>query len=177
MRFAVVFLAVSCSAIIGATTFAQGASDWINRAANLGIESAHVILEYSLTDECDLDPVLVLESTSEEIFDPEAISHIVRTVIGPFDSTSNDLLNSDLLADSAAKRLSMTNRAFNWSTDLGHNYIVCEFYSDGSFASAKYTDGYSPPSKSVEDRPVARRLSELGTRTHKMVFTLEEGDT
>ena len=163
--------------MISATSFAQEEPDWIRRAASLGIESAHVILEYSLTDDCDLAPVLVLESTSDEIFDTAAIGQIVRTSVGPFESTGDDLPDPVLLNDSVANQLSMTNRAFNWNTNLGHDFIVCQFYEDGSFASARYTDGQPPPSKSVVDRPVARRLSELGTRTQKMVFTLDKRGT
>lgn len=163
-------LAVHCCTMVSATSFAQEEPDWVGRAAHLGIESAHVILEYSLTDDCDLAPVLVLENTSEEIFDAEAIDQIVRTAIGPFESTDNDLPESRAGS-------SVTNRAFNWNTNLGHDYIVCEFYPDGSFASARYIEGHSPSSKSVEDRPVARKLSELGTRTQKMVFTLDRDDT
>lgn len=171
-----VILAVQCCAMISATVLAQEGPDWIRRASILGIESAHVLLEYSLTDDCDLAPVLVLENTSEEIFDTEAIWQIVRTVIGPFESTDNDLIESES-GDSIGSKLSTTNRAFNWNTNLGHNYIVCQFYPDGRFASARYADDHSSPSTPVEDRPVARRLSELGTRTQKMVFTLDKGDT
>ncbi len=167
MRFAVTFLAAQCCAMISATSLAQEGPDWIRRASNLGIESAHVILEYSLTDDCDLAPVLVLENTSEEIFDAEAIGQIVRTVIGPFASTDNGLPES-------RSGYSVTNRVFNWNTNLGHDYIVCQFDPDGRFASARYADDQSSPSTPVEDRPVARRLSELGTRTQKMVFTLDK---
>lgn len=172
-----VILAVHCCAMISAASFAQEGPEWISRASVLGIESAHVILEYSLTDDCDLAPVLVLESTSEEVFDTEAIAQIVRSVIGPFESARNDPRDSGRPGDSVTNQLSMIHRVFNWNTNLGHEYIVCQFYPDGSFASARYSAGDSAPAKSVEDRPVARRLSELGTRTQKMVFTLDKGDT
>lgn len=170
MRFAVTFLAALCCTSISGPSFSQDGPDWIRRASKLGIESAHVILEYSLTDDCDLAPVLVLENTSEEIFDTEAIAQIVRTLIGPFASTDNDFPES-------RSGNSVTNRVFNWNTNLGHDYIVCQFYPDGRFASARYANDNSSPSTHVEDRPVARRLSELGTRIQKMVFTLDNGNT
>ncbi len=157
-----------------ADSSSQGTPDWVQRAMDLGLRSAYVVLEYSLTDDCDLGPVRVTESSSSEVFDAAAIGEIIRSTIGPFEIKDGDTSESELSPVGAYERLLMTNRMFSWNTDLGHQYLACKFSSDGRFASAYYTDGRTPREKTVENRPVARRLSQLGTRTHKLVFEAED---
>ncbi len=153
----------------------QGQSPgWVNRASELGIESAHVVLGYSLTDDCQLGQVEVLESTSDALFDPAAVEHITKTMIGPFRVANRDIVHIGSSPPEIQERYQMTNRMYKWNTDLGHEYLICRFYSDGSYANAYYSDGRQAEQKVVEDRPVARRLSRLGTRTQKVVFKAEE---
>ena len=176
MRIRLIFVALPFLhiAVAASDSIAHGTPDWVQRAAELGIESAHGILEYSLTDECDLDQVQVTENTAEDVFDAAAVVQITRSIIGPFKTTNSEIVSSGLSALEAQERFSMTNRSFNWNTDLGHQLIVCRFFSDGRFADAYYTDGHEPPAKTVENRPVARRLSQLGTRSQKVVFQAED---
>jgi hypothetical protein len=168
-----VFLTFLCSAAGGDSLQGQE-PPWVQRAENLGIKSAHLILEYSLADTCELGPIKVIERSHDELFDTDAIDQIVKSIIGPFDTTNRELIVPGFTSESEVKTFSMTNRMINWSTDLGHNFVLCQFDSDGKVANAKYTDGYLPPSKIIEDRPVARRLSLLGTRTQEVRFRVED---
>ena len=166
-------LKIAAAVVLASLSVGAPVPQWMERAVALGIESAHLEIEYSLTDNCDLGVTRVIENSNPDVFDSQAVSDIIETVIGPFTSTNTAILSLEFDSDTTGKTLSMTKRTFSWDTDLGHRYIVCNFLASGAFESAIYSDGHLPPSKKSEDRPVARRLSELGTRVWKIEFDLE----
>ncbi len=135
---------------------------WIDRARSLGLTHASIVIDYALTDECDIGPVRIRRSSSKRFFDPGTISRIVRESIGPFDVAE------------ATRTSSMTKRKIAWKTSVGHSYLVCRFYASGSLAGATLVGSGDGFTKTVPDRSVAIRLSTLGTNEVRFSFRIEE---
>ena len=150
-------------------------SKWTDRAVELGITSAHVVIEYSLTDDCNLAPIRIVENSSEVIFDAATIAEVIGELVGPFEFVNRRLLRPELEPSEEGAKLSMSGRKFRWDTDLGHSYIACRFYATGALADAVYIDGRIAVHQTVENRPVARKLSNLGTRTQTVRIEIDEG--
>ena len=172
MWLVALFLSLLHTSMASADVPERQSPDWVQRAADLGLASAVLTFEYSLTDDCALGPISIEENTAEEIFDNATIDQIVRAIAGPFDVATDKSVRAGIPGFGAEQTLAPTSHMFNWNTDLGHEYVVCRFYADGRFADAYYTD--DPSSKVIEDRPVARRLSRLGTRTHTVSFERQD---
>jgi hypothetical protein len=134
---------------------------WIDRAKSLGLTHASIVIDYSLTDECDVGPVRIRRSSSKRFFDPGTVSQLVQEAIGPFEVAE------------ATRTSSMTKRKIAWNTSVGHSYLVCRFYADGSLASATLVGSGDGFTKTVQDRSVTIRLSTLGTNEIRFSFRME----
>ena len=136
-----------------------------------GLTPAHITIEYSLTDDCNLAGLRVTENSHPNALGTEVVDEVVSVMIGPFSGVADELIKLPLDGESAPEKLSMTTRMIGWSTEDGHRYVVCRFYSDGELESARLTDGHAPHyEKKIGDRIVNQALSELQTKTIRASF-------
>ena len=49
-----------------------------------GLTPAHVTIEYSLTNDCSLTGLRVIENSHPDALGPEVVDEVVRVMIGPF---------------------------------------------------------------------------------------------
>lgn len=172
MRVVAFGVAIFFGAAIAADSVPGVAQNWSERLASLGLTSAHVVIEYSLTDDCEIGSVRALKASSRAVFDSQTIDGIVKTAIGPFETVNHELIASGQTSGNNSRPLSMNKRSFSWRTSVGHTQLVCLFYADGGLASATLKGSDRPAANSVRERPVAVRLSTLGTSTTKFTFKL-----
>ena len=174
MRCYAVCLAVLSAAIVYADSRPNSGFNWYDRAASLGVTRASIVIEYSLTDDCNLGRVRTRNSTSAQFFNAQAIDRIVEQIVGPFESPNDQLISQNLAATQAPQSISMTKRMFAWSTSVGHSHIVCTFYLNGDLATATLVGLNLLQTMTVDERPVTVRLSTLGTNQAKFSFRIEE---
>lgn len=149
-------------------------SDWMKRATELGLDSGHVVIKYSLTDECELGRVEVLESTSDELYTADAIAEIVRDFVGPFNYMADTLPNITGTDDKNSARLSFNRRNFSWQNEHGHEYVACMFYLDGQLFAAEFVDLNRPPAEYSPTMSINVPLSDLKPVVRKFAFRIEE---
>ena len=136
-----------------------------------GLTPAHITIEYSLSDECSLDDLRVTENSNPDALGPEVVNEVVREMIGPFLGHTDELIELSMDGESAPRSLSMITTTISWNTEDGHRLVVCKFYSNGELRSVRLTDGHGPEyEKKIEDRIVNQALSELGTKSLRVVF-------
>ncbi len=174
MRAAISTSILLLTVSVSTTSLSRQVSDWMQRAETLGITSAHVILEYSLTDDCELKPVRIVENSSEKVFTAAAIESIVKSVIGPFEAWNRQLI--DPLDPTAEKpeNLAMVKRSFAWRTASGHSLIVCTFFADGRLDQAEFVLPNTPPAHTVPSERISQRLSDLPAKMRKVTFVQRE---
>ena len=172
MRVAAFGAAILFGAAVAADSVPGIAQNSSERLTSLGLTSTHVVIEYSLTDDCEIGSVRVLSASSKAVFDSQTIDRIVKTAIGPFETAKHELIASGQTSSSNSRPLSMKKRTFSWRTSVGHTQLVCLFYADGGLASATLKGSHRPRANSVKERPVAVRLSTLGTSKTKFNFKL-----
>ncbi len=145
--------------------------------AERGLTPAHITVEYSLTDNCRLTGLRVLENSHPDVLGPEVVDKVVRVMIGPFSGSmpSDELMRFSTDGESPPRKLSMTTRTITWNSNEGHRYIVCRFFSDGELKSARLIDGHGPQyDKKIKDRIVGQPLSELEPNTMRASFVSED---
>jgi hypothetical protein len=164
-------LAMSASASSNIGKLGKITEDLIER----GLTPAHITIEYSLTDDCNLTGLRIIENSHPDALGHEVVDEVVRVKIGPFSGVSDELIKLPLDGESAAKKLSMTTRMISWSSEDGHRYVVCRFYADGVLESARLIDGHGAKyEEKIEDRTVNQALSELQTKTIRASFVSED---
>ena len=142
-----------------------------------GLTPAHVTIEYSLTDNCDIAGLRVTENSHPDVLGPEVVAEVVRVMIGPFSGAapSDELVQFSMDRESPPKKLAMTTRMISWNTSDGHSYVVCQFYSDGELESARLIDGHGHQyHKKIKDRMIGEALSEMGPKTIRASFESED---
>jgi len=142
-----------------------------------GLTPAHVTIEYSLTDDCSLAGLRVIENSHPDVLGPNIVDEVVRVMIGPFSGStpSDELIQFSMDGELAPKKLSMTTRLIGWITNDGYRYVVCRFYSDGELESARLIDGHGHQyDKKIEDRIIGQDLSKLGPNTIRASFVSED---
>ena len=148
--------------------------EWMKRATELGLDSGHVVLKYSLTDQCELDDVEVLESTSEELYISDVVAEIVRDFVGPFNYMADTLPNITGTDHKNSKRLGFNRRKYSWQNEHGHEYVDCTFYLDGQIFAAEFVDSNLPPAEYSPPMQINGPLSDLEPVVRKFSFRTEE---
>jgi hypothetical protein len=142
-----------------------------------GLTPAHVTIEYSLTDDCGLAGLRVIENSHPDVLGSEVVDEIVKVMIGPFSGSTppDELIQFSTDKASPPKKLSMTTRMINWNTRDGHRYIVCRFYTDGELESARLIDGHGHQyDKKIKDQTIGQPLSEMEPKTIRASFESED---
>lgn len=165
LRLAALGVAILFCVAIAANSASGLEQIWSERLTSLGLTSAHAMIEYSLTDDCELGSVRAMNASSKAFFDSRTIDRIVATAIGPFETTNRT-------SNKNSRLISMKKRSFSWRTSVGHTQLVCSFYADGGLASATLKGPNRRSANTAKDRLVAVRLSTLGTSTTKFSFRL-----
>ncbi len=177
MRAAVSCMAILLSLPVSADSNIGKLSKITQDLDERGLTPAHVTIEYSLTDDCDLAGVRVVENSHPDVLGPDVTHEVIKTMIGPFTGStpSDELIQFSTDAESPAKKLSMTTRTIGWNTTDGYRYIVCRFYSDGELESVWQTDGHGHQyGKKTNDRMIDQPLSEMEPRTFRASFESED---
>lgn len=141
-----------------------------------GLTPAHVTLEYSLTDNCGLADLRIVDNSHADVLDQGVVNEIVRAVIGPFPAStpSEELIRFTAETESTAEKLSMTTRMISWNTNNGYRYVVCRFFMNGQLESARLTDGHGYLfDRKIRDQLIDQPLSELGPKTMRASFEPE----
>lgn len=173
MRFSLIALLVMFSGS-GWSSNLQFPSGWAERALDLGIDSALVVLGYSLTDGCELANVEIIENSNPELFGADLLSNLTKVVIGPFDTDNHEVVLVPNANDQRVETQFSTRRLINWRTEFGHRFVACYLDSNSNLVRAEFIDGHMPPAKVAEDKPVRENLSELGTMKQEVEFKVEE---
>lgn len=142
-----------------------------------GLTPAHLIIEYSLTDNCGLAGLHVVENSHPGVLGSEVVAEVVKVMIGPFSGStpSDEVIQFSADTESPPKKLSMTTSMISWNTSDGHRYVVCRFYNDGELESARLIDGHGPQyDKKIGDRIIGQPLSELEPKTIRASFESED---
>jgi hypothetical protein len=142
-----------------------------------GLTPAHITIEYSLTDDCDLTSLRVIENSHPDVLGPEVVNEVVRVMIGPFSGAapSDELIQFSTDGESPPKMLSMTTRMISWNSDDGHRYVVCQFYSNGELESGRLIDGHGLQyDKKIKDRIIGQALSAMEPKTMRASFVSED---
>ena len=174
--------AISCLAILLA--FPASADSNIGKLGKTtqalverGLTPAHVTIEYSLTDDCSVAGLRVVENSHPDVLGPEVVDEVVKVMIGPYSGSppSDELIGFSAEAESPPKKLSMTTRMITWNTSDGHRFVVCRFYADGELESTWLTDGHGHQyDRRIRDRVIGQPLSEMGPKTIRTSFTSED---
>lgn len=140
LSFCAILLSLPASADSNIGKLGKISQDLIER----GLTPAYITVEYSLTDECSLTGLLVIENSNPDVLGSEVVDEVVKVMIGPFSGAthSDELIQFSTDGESPPKKLSMTKRRISWNTNDGHRYVVCRFYSDGELESARLIDGH-----------------------------------
>ena len=142
-----------------------------------GLLPAYITIEYSLTDDCDFADLRVTKNSHPDVLGPDAVDEIVSEMIGPFSdfASADELLQFSSDNEFRPNLSSSTTRLFSWTTDDGHRYVVCRFYSNGELESARLTDGHGPQfGKKIDDLTIGGALSEMGPREIDVAFMPED---
>lgn len=142
-----------------------------------GLTPAHVTIEYSLTDDCGLTGLHVIDNSNPAALDSEVVEKLVKVMIGPFSGVTHpdELIKFATDSESPPLNMSMTSRTISWNTDDGHRYVQCRFYMNGELESARHIDGHGNQYKEkIQDRIIDQRLSELGVNTMRASFVSED---
>ena len=148
-------------------------SDWSERAIEQGVSSVDITLGYSLSDDCYVQNIELLENTYPEIIYPNQIENIARRVLGPFESRERQLEPAVSDSDIRFEYVGSIQRSIAWKTPEGHGWIVCYLSSSGRLERAIHTDGHRPPAEVAPDTPVNKSLSLLGTNEVTITFSIE----
>ena len=149
-------------------------SDWMKKAVKLGLTSGHIELKYSLTDECELGDVEVLESTNEQLYTSEVVDEIVRDFVGPFDYMGDTLPGIVGTDDRTSKKLAFNKRKFSWQNEFGHEYLECSFYLDGQLFDAEFVDANRAPAEFSPAMKIEIPLSEIAPVVRRFAFRFED---
>ena len=124
------------------------ADSYIDKAAKelqeRGLTSAYFAIEYSLTDDCNLENVRVVENTQPDVITPDVVEEIVRRYIGPLPGKNDEMNQLPSADDMTRKALATTTRMFWWNTDQS-THIVCRFNIDDELESARLSNSYGNP--------------------------------
>ena len=148
-------------------------SDWSERAINQGVSSVDVTLRYSLSDDCYVRNLELLENTHPEIIYPNQIANIASRILGPFESSARQLEPVISDSDIRIEYVKTIQRSIVWRTPEGHSWIVCYLNSSGELERAIHSDGHRPPAEVAPDTPVNKSLSLLGTNEVTITFSIE----
>jgi hypothetical protein len=168
-----IFVALPVSADSNIGKLGQINEDLVER----GLTPAHVTIEYSLTDNCGLNGLHVVENSHPGVLGPEVVEEVVKVMIGPFSGStpSGELIQFSTGTESPPKKLSMTTRMFSWNTSDGHRYVVCRFFFDGELESVRLIDGEGNQyEKKIKDRIIDHPLSELEPKRMRASFESED---
>ena len=144
MRAAISCLAILLSLPVSADSNIGRLGQITQELVERGLTPAHVSIEYSLTDDCGLAGLRIVENSHPDVLGAEVVDEVVKVMIGPFSGSapSDELIQFSTDTESPPKRLSMTTRMISWSTSDGHRYVVCRFYVDGELESTRLIDGH-----------------------------------
>ena len=141
-----------------------------------GLTPAYITIEYSLSDDCGLAGLRVVENSNPEALNSEVVEKVVSKVIGPFSWAlhPNELVTLTTDIGSPLVDLSMRTKTISWNTEDGYRYVQCRFFTNGELASAWQTDGHGYQFiDKIKDRRVDRQLSKLGANTIKVSFVAD----
>lgn len=142
-----------------------------------GLTPAHVTIGYSLTDDCGLTGLRVIENSHPEVLGSAVVDEVVRVLIGPYSGAapSDKLIQFSTDGESSPKKLSTSTKTISWITNDGHRYLVCRFYSNGELESVRLTDGHGHQyDKKINDRIIDQALSEMEPKTMRASFRSKE---
>ena len=173
LSFCAILLSLPASADSNIGKLGKISHDLVER----GLTPAHITIEYSLTDECGLTRLSVVENSNPDVLGSDVVDEVVNVMIGPFPGTtpSDQLIRYSTDGESPPMKLSMKTRMISWNTEDGHRYVVCRFYSDGGLESARHIDGHGPQYKQkIQDRVIEQALSEMEAKTIRASFASED---
>ncbi len=168
MRTIFLCIAISLPMCVSADSYIDKAAKELQER---GLTYVRVTIEYSLTDDCNLENVHVVENMQPDVITPNVVEAIVSTYIGPFPGTNDEMIQPPSADDLTRKTLAMTTRMFWWKNDQGQTHIVCRFYSDGELESARL--GNRSRNQWGEDQLLEQALSKMQAETITLHFDSE----
>ena len=177
MRAESFFCALLLSFSVNAASYIGELSDITQELLERGLTPAYMTIEYSLSDDCGLTDLRVVENLNPEALNSEIIEKVVSKVIGPFSGAlhPNELVTLTTDTGSPPRTLSRSTKTISWNTEDGYRYVECRFFTNGKLASAWQIDGHGYQFKDkIQDRRIDHQLSELGPNTMRVSFVADD---